>query len=125
MRIKLDFVTNSSSACYILAIPIDRFAEVKHYIAELNEHPEASNEGVRTYFSASTLKELQDHTNDGPFDWASRPFGLNFTNLSEESYNVCKTSIEMGESVFEVWVDYGVCEDFADYWKEHIIMECS
>jgi len=125
MKIKLDFVTNSSSACYLLSIPENSLPDLLTYISELNQEDEASNEGVRTYFSATTLNELQEYTHDGPFDWASKPGGLQYINLTEDSYNTCKEIIDNRGTVIEVWVDYGVCEIFDNDWKDNIIRECS
>ena len=125
MKIKLDFVTNSSSACYLLSIPENSLPELLNYISELNQEPEASNEGVRTYFSATTLKELQEYTHDGPFDWASKPGGLQFNNLSENNYITCKEILDSGGTVIEVWVDYGACETFDRDWKDNIVAETS
>jgi hypothetical protein len=121
MKIKLDFVTNSSSACFLLSIHKNSLGELLEYISELNEDPEATNEGVRTYFTATSLEQLQEYTNDRPFDWASKPSGLQFINFSEEKYNRCKELIEEGGAVIEVWVDYGVCETFEHDWEAEIV----
>ena len=125
MKIKLDFVTNSSSACFLMSIPKEEVHELMNSISAYNDLSEATNEGVRCYFSADTLKSLQEYTNDGALDWASLPGGPQFIRMSESNYEECKAEIEKGCSVAEVWVDYNVCERFTDEWKDEIIMENS
>ena len=68
-----------------------------------------------------SLKALQEHTNDGPLDWASLPGGPQFWNLTEDSYNEARKAIEEGHVVTEVAVDYNMCEQFDEIWGNSII----
>lgn len=114
MKIKSDFVTNSSSSSFIVGWDPDTFSDLEDYIHKLNEHEDAGNEGVRYYESFRTMKELDEYTNDGPFDWASLPCGVRFENLNEESYEICKSMLKEYGSATIVMVDYNVCEIFED-----------
>jgi hypothetical protein len=125
MKIKVDFVTNSSSACFLMAIPESQIDNLEKYVAELNEDPEASNEGVRIYMLATNMNELNEFTHDGPFDWASRPGGLQYINLSEEAHSLCKEAIQKGDVAVQVWVDYNVCDQFDNDWQNQILEDCT
>jgi hypothetical protein len=123
MKIKLDFVTNSSSSCFLMAVPKHLETDLENYVTELAKDPDSINEGVQLYKVAYTLKELDTFTNDGPLDWASKPGGPQFNNLSEESYNSSKEAIESSHIIVDVSVDYNVCKKFVDSWKGYIIRE--
>ena len=121
MKIKIDFVTNSSSASFIVAIDPDELEEFKRYIEKLNRDPEGANEGCSCYFASSDMQELLDYTNGRRYDWASKPRGLDYYNLSEESFIVCKEAIEEGKAVASVRIDNQLGERFCDYYNNVII----
>ena len=123
MKIRSDFVTNSSSVGYIVGIPISSYDWFEDYVEELDKRDEAQNEGVRTYDAFETLQELQTYVNGRPFDWASEPSGLQYNYMDEDAYLKCKEAIEAGFIVLEVSVDYAVCEEFADECQEYILEE--
>lgn len=123
MKVKLDFVTNSSSSCFLMSIPKDEFEDLESSIRRMNNDPDAYNEGVRFYMHCETLTELQEYTNDGPLDWASIPGGPQFWNLNEDSYNLAKKVLNEGNIVVEVAVDHNMCERFYDVWRNSILKE--
>ena len=122
MKIKFDHVTNSSSTGFIVYLRKGELESFEEYMANLDRHENAQNEGVRVYMIAKSIEELNDYTNGRPFDWVDKACGLTFDRLSEAHYNLCKGVIEEGGVAVECWVDYNVCEKFDDKFG-HAILE--
>lgn len=125
MRIKQDFVTNSSSACFLVAIHKTEQEKFEKFLVKLNSDPMSSNEGVGYTEKWKNLKELQDFVNGHPYDWASYPRGLDFKNMEEEHYNTCKECFEAipEDVIYEVRVDYNACDSFLSKYDKCIIEE--
>jgi len=121
MKIRADFITNSSSTGYIVAIDEGQLENMQAFLQALNDDPDAANEGVRTYMISKNIDELNENVNGRPFDWASQPSGLEFKNMHEVTYKSCKEAIENGKVVMEIWVDYNVCEQFDDEYGYTIL----
>jgi hypothetical protein len=107
MKIKSDFVTNSSSNCYIvidtskngLCEPIEKL--LKECTSQLEY---ADSAGIDA--TLSCLDELNEYTNDGPLDWVQKAVGPNMWNLGQEEYDVCKKAlISSGSTVHIISFD--------------------
>lgn len=112
MRAKFDFVTNSSSTSYILALIEEDLTLLESLIDRLEEENPESNEGIGSDDEIRTIEELQEYVNDGPFDWVSQCRGLQYEMMDEIDYLKCKQSIVDGCVISRVYVDHGMTEDF-------------
>jgi len=121
MKIKLDFITNSSSSGFILSLRKENRDAFEEYMDNLNHHSDAGNEGVRIYMIADSVERLNKYTDERAIDWITRATAVQYDNLSEANYKTCKEIIEEGGVAVECWVDYNVCEKFDEDYGSNII----
>jgi len=120
MKIKTDFVTNSSSSCFIIAITEKQLPVLIDHVAELDKHPNAGNEGVRIYSTFETKRHLDFYTNDGPVDWVQKARGPQFNALGQSTYEACLDILKEGKIAVYMAVDYNVVKEFQDDWYDLI-----
>lgn len=122
MKIKTDFVTNSSSSSYILALDESDLPVIIRFMDELKDDENNYGNGTGIKFVFAKMQSLLDYTNGRPYDWASKPYGFQFVNMEEEKFVVCKDVIENKNKVaVSVRVDYMLQEKFNDGgWRPYI-----
>jgi hypothetical protein len=102
MKIKLDFVTNSSTVTYLISTPIEIDQD------QLHIHPSHSLESFEVF---KTLEELTVYTQSEDSDWITKVTGpYRFWGLCEEHYLICKQIISDGN----IAIDMSINNNFTD-----------
>lgn len=112
MKIKTDFVTNSSSSSYILGFKNSNDLSDFEDFIELHLVESCGDEMgyIDTIFYQ--LQELQDYTNGHEYDWASTPRGINFLLFDEGVYLKLKNVIDKKYIAVHFIVDYSDNQKF-------------
>jgi len=114
MKLKLDFIANSSSAAYIMSFKTDdEISDFEDFIECLDRNPEYDNEGVRIWQTMESKKELYEYATERPYDWASKAMAARPVNMEQEAFDESLKAINNGHTIILVAVDYNACEEFA------------
>lgn len=124
MKIKSDFITNSSSTSYIMWWPGNDMDGLTHMISEIAKDPEGSNEGVN-FDVFETIEELDYYTNgEIPLDWVQKARGFpNFEYMDEGNYKRLKKAIQNGNFAIDANIDWNI--ELEKYIPEEYIIECT
>ena len=86
MKIKLDFITNSSSCCFVVVSP-KQITEDQIYDLGIKR--------LDNFICIGNVENLIEYVDSEPCDWIKKATGpTRFWNMSEEKYNRNKKLIE-------------------------------
>lgn len=112
MKIKTDFVTNSSSTAFVVWLRENEVDDFHDYLEEMNNEPNYQHEGLRIWDRYNTKKDLYEYATGKPYDWVSKAFHPQVENMGQREFDKCLEMIQKGYIVLYVAVDYNAAEDF-------------
>ncbi len=94
MKIKQDFVTNSSSTSYIFSCNEDILSKLKEIIKRIHNTYVVSEFNFHYYKSR---KEINDATQGKPLDWVQEATGPEFNVYTQYEYNSLIKALKIGD----------------------------
>jgi hypothetical protein len=124
VKLKTDFVTNSSSTAFIVSLPEEMLAEFYGFVNILDKNPDYDDEGVSIFSQLDSVRELYEYTTNKPYDWISKAMAPKFVNMTKEYFEKCLKCIKKGNTVLLVDVNYNASEEFeTSKYQKYIVDE--
>lgn len=109
MKIKIDFVTNSSSICFLIMVPQQRIT--KKSVIEDGVRPAVIND----FKFINSIGKLIEYTDGQPCDWIRYATGPTWWwNLNQDWYAEAKEIIQNGKAVLLIDIERNI-EDVENF----------
>jgi len=105
MKIKTDFVTNSSTVVYIISSPKEIDKDILHI---------TPGHALEEYITLKTIEELTEYTQSEKCDWITKITGpYRFWQMNRERYQICKEIIVSGNIAIHMDINNNYTEEMS------------